>query len=81
MGARTRSIIRRRGVSGSTNPAYQQERNSADLNLISGEPGIGKSRLARALAERIAGESYTPIRLQCSPFHTDRAIYPFIEHF
>ncbi len=62
-------------------PAYQQERNSADLNLISGEPGIGKSRLARTLAEQIASKSYTPIRLQCSPFHTDRALYPFIEHF
>ncbi len=81
MGARTRPIIRRRGVSGSTNPAHQLERNSADLNLISGESGIGKSRLARTLAERISGESYTPLHLQCSPFHTNIALYPIIEHF
>jgi len=49
--------------------------------VISGEAGIGKSRLARTLAERIADEPHTPIRLQCSPFHTSSALHPFIEHF
>jgi class 3 adenylate cyclase/predicted ATPase len=46
--------------------------------LVSGEPGIGKSRLAAALEERIAGEPYTPLRYQCSPYHTNSALYPFI---
>jgi predicted ATPase len=46
--------------------------------LISGEPGIGKSRLAAALAERIAGESHTRLRYQCSPHHTNSALRPFI---
>jgi class 3 adenylate cyclase/predicted ATPase/ABC-type transport system involved in cytochrome c biogenesis ATPase subunit len=46
--------------------------------LISGEPGIGKSRLAAALAERIAGESHTRLRYQCSPYDTNSALRPFI---
>jgi class 3 adenylate cyclase/predicted ATPase len=46
--------------------------------LISGEPGIGKSRIAAALAERIAGEPHTRLRYQCSPYHTNSALRPFI---
>jgi class 3 adenylate cyclase len=46
--------------------------------LISGEPGIGKSRLAAALAERIAGKPHTRLRYQCSPYHTNSALRPFI---
>jgi class 3 adenylate cyclase/predicted ATPase len=46
--------------------------------LISGEAGIGKSRLAAALAERIAGEPHTRLRHQCSPYHTNSALHPFI---
>src|SRR5262252_8668709 len=46
--------------------------------LISGEPGIGKSRLAAALAERIAGDPHTRLRYQCSPYHTNSALRPFI---
>jgi class 3 adenylate cyclase/predicted ATPase len=46
--------------------------------LISGEPGIGKSRLATALAERIAGKPYTLLRYQCSPYHANSALRPFI---
>jgi class 3 adenylate cyclase/predicted ATPase/ABC-type transport system involved in cytochrome c biogenesis ATPase subunit len=48
--------------------------------LISGEPGIGKSRLAAALAERIAGEPHRRLRYQCSPYHTNSALRPFIAH-
>src|SRR5262249_61082190 len=46
--------------------------------LISGEPGIGKSRLVAALAERIAGEPHMRLRYQCSPYHTNSALHPFI---
>jgi AAA ATPase domain/Adenylate and Guanylate cyclase catalytic domain len=46
--------------------------------LLSGEAGIGKSRLAAALMERLAGESYTRLRYFCSPQHTDSALYPII---
>jgi hypothetical protein len=46
--------------------------------LISGEPGIGKSRLAAALNEHIASEPHTRLRYQCSPYHTNSALHPFI---
>jgi class 3 adenylate cyclase/ABC-type transport system involved in cytochrome c biogenesis ATPase subunit len=46
--------------------------------LISGEPGIGKSRLVAAIAERIAGEPHTRLRYQCSPYHTNSALHPFV---
>src|SRR5262249_61656346 len=46
--------------------------------LISGEPGIGKSHLAAALAARIAGEPHTRLRYQCSPYHASSALHPFI---
>ena len=47
--------------------------------LVSGEPGIGKSRLIRALLEQIAGEPYTALRYQCSPYHGNSAMHPIIE--
>ncbi len=46
--------------------------------LVSGEPGIGKSRLAAALLEHIAGEPCTRLRYFCSPQHTESALYPII---
>ena len=46
--------------------------------LLSGEPGIGKSRLTAALMERVAGEPHTRLRYFCSPQHTDSALYPII---
>ena len=47
--------------------------------LISGEPGIGKSRLAAAILEQIATEPHTRVRYLCSPHHTDSALYPIIQ--
>jgi predicted ATPase/class 3 adenylate cyclase len=46
--------------------------------LLSGEAGIGKSRLTAALLERLAGEPHTRLRYFCSPQHTDSAFYPVI---
>jgi class 3 adenylate cyclase len=46
--------------------------------LISGEPGIGKSRLTAALSEHIGTEPHTRLRYFCSPHHQDSALYPFI---
>jgi class 3 adenylate cyclase/predicted ATPase len=49
--------------------------------LISGEAGIGKSRLSAALMEEIAAEPHTRLRYFCSPQHTDSAFYPLIGQF
>ena len=46
--------------------------------LLSGEAGIGKSRLTAALLERLATEAHTRLRYFCSPQHTDSAFYPII---
>jgi class 3 adenylate cyclase/predicted ATPase len=46
--------------------------------LVGGEPGIGKSRLTAAIAERLADEPHTRLRYFCSPYHQDSALYPFI---
>jgi AAA ATPase domain len=46
--------------------------------LLSGEAGIGKSRLTAALLERLATETHTRLRYFCSPQRTDSALYPVI---
>ena len=46
--------------------------------LLSGEAGIGKSRLTAAVLERLATEPHTRLRYFCSPQHTDSAFYPII---
>ena len=46
--------------------------------LLSGEAGIGKSRLTAALLERLAGEPHVRMRYFCSPQHSDSAFHPII---
>lgn len=46
--------------------------------LLSGEAGIGKSRIAQALQEHLAKESHIRLRYNCSPRHTNSAFYPII---
>ena len=46
--------------------------------LVSGEPGIGKSRLVHAFLERVGDRPYVRI-LQCSPHHANSAMFPFVE--
>ena len=48
--------------------------------LLSGEAGIGKSRLAQALKEQVLAESATRIEFRCSPYHQNSAFYPIIDH-
>ena len=47
--------------------------------LLAGEAGIGKSRMAESLGERIAYEPHIRHLYQCSPYHTNSALYPFIQ--
>src|SRR5450631_3179158 len=53
-------------------------RGEGQVVLLSGEAGIGKSRLTAALLERLSGEAPTRLRYFCSPQHTDSALYPII---
>lgn len=54
------------------------KRGEGQVVLLSGEAGIGKSRLTAALLERLFGEVHTRLRYFCSPQHTDSAFYPII---
>ena len=56
------------------------DRGNGRLVLISGEPGIGKSRLVTALRKRLAEKATYVLSFQCSPYHTSTALYPVIRH-
>jgi predicted ATPase len=48
--------------------------------LVSGEPGIGKSRLLQELTAQLRHESVTRMEFRCSPYHQHSALYPIIDH-
>lgn len=48
--------------------------------LLSGEAGVGKSRVLQALKEQLGPEPTTRIEFRCSPYHQNSAFYPIIEH-
>jgi len=47
--------------------------------LLSGEAGIGKSRLVQVLKDHLAGEPHTRLECRCSSYHTNSALYPVID--
>jgi class 3 adenylate cyclase/predicted ATPase len=51
---------------------------AGQIVLLSGEAGIGKSRLAAQLAAEVASEPHTRLRYQCSPYHRDSVLHPFV---
>jgi class 3 adenylate cyclase len=57
----------------------QAKESEGQVVLLSGEPGIGKSRLAHALIEHLAEEPHTRVRYYCSPFFVNSALHPIIE--
>ena len=47
--------------------------------LVAGEAGMGKSRLLEALAESVREEPHRLLRCQCSPYHRNSVLFPFIK--
>jgi class 3 adenylate cyclase/tetratricopeptide (TPR) repeat protein len=58
----------------------QVEFGEGQVVVLSGEPGIGKSRLAEEIREHADSEGFPVFRYQCSPYHSGSAFYPFIDH-
>src|SRR5436190_6104814 len=56
----------------------QAKGGEGSVVLLSGEPGIGKSRIAETILERLSGEPHTRLRQFCSPHHQNTALYPSI---
>jgi class 3 adenylate cyclase/tetratricopeptide (TPR) repeat protein len=58
---------------------HAQQANCAGTLLLA-EAGMGKSRIATAFAGSLHDEPHLTVRLQCSPFHTNSVLYPFVQH-
>ena len=57
----------------------QAKEGDGQVVLLSGEAGIGKSRITEILRERATGDDPVRLRYQCSPYHTNTALHPVIE--
>src|SRR5499433_1805262 len=58
----------------------QAKAGEGQVVLLSGEPGIGKSRLVQTLKEQAITEGATRIEFRCSPYHQNSALYPIIDY-
>ena len=59
---------------------WQRAKNgNGQVVLLAGEPGIGKSRIAIALSERMRGEECVSLRYHGSPYHTNSALFPVLD--
>ena len=57
----------------------QAKADEGQLVLLSGEAGIGKSRLTRGMIEAVSSEAHIRVSNQCSPYHSDSPLYPIIK--
>ncbi len=57
----------------------QAKAGEGQMILLTGEPGIGKSRITRGAVDAVAAEPHFRVVYQCSPYHSDSALYPTIQ--
>ena len=60
---------------------HRARQGDGQVVLLSGEAGIGKSRVLKALLEQLTSEGVHALRFQCSPYRTNSAFYPTIDNF
>jgi predicted ATPase len=59
----------------------QAKDGEGQVVLLSGEPGIGKSRILSALRQRLQAQGLQALRFQCSPYYVNSAFWPIIDNF
>ncbi len=80
-GARLSAFIGRARESGALLRRWSAAKSGAGaVVVVSGEAGVGKSRLVAEFLSRIAGEPHFRLRYYCSPQHGDSALYPVIRN-
>jgi hypothetical protein len=81
-GQRLTPLVGREHELGLLRERFEQAKDGeGQVVLLSGEPGIGKSRIIRALCEQLRDEPCTFLNHFCSPFHMNSALYPIVGLF
>ena len=76
-----RPMAGRREELSSLNEKWELARQGrGQVVLISGEPGIGKSRIVEEMLRSVEGDQFEQILLQCSAYHETSALYPAIRY-
>jgi class 3 adenylate cyclase/predicted ATPase len=80
MGTRLTPLVNREEEIALLMGRWQQAKDGDGQVVVKfGEPGIGKSRVIQEIFERISGDRHGHVSLQCSPYYTSTAFYPFVE--
>ena len=58
---------------------HQARGGEGQVVLLSGEAGIGKSRITQELTQRVRAEPHLQLHYQCSPHHANTVLYPFVQ--
>ena len=76
----TAMVGRKQDIGLLTDRWQQAQSGEGQVVLLSGEPGIGKSRILNALRERLEADGARTLRVQCSPYYTTSAFYPSVDN-